>query len=176
MKKMLLALAVSLLLLPSSSYAKPMDVRVVLDLLDAGVSEISIQRYVQRNHFTFDLAAEDLKALKNRLPSDISDIISYDPHGSAHPHHKGRKWPVQQPDAQHPAGRFLKRSDRLQFGPLRPEAIARTAKLFGVAARARGIAPNYIARLLAAFPGGRDDMVGAGPLYGRSDRSIPGIR
>ena len=75
MKKMLLVLAVLLLLSPATVPAKPMDTGVVLDLLGAGVSEVSIQRYVQRNHFTFDLSAQDLKALKKSGASD--SLISF---------------------------------------------------------------------------------------------------
>jgi LuxR family maltose regulon positive regulatory protein len=46
------------------------------------------------------------------------------------------------------------------------------------AARTRGIAPEYIDRLLSAFPGARDETrgAGAGVSEGRSYRSAPGIR
>jgi len=70
MKTMLLALSALLLLAPATSLASPLDTGVILDLLDAGVSDLSIQRYVQRNHFTFDLASQDLKALKRAGASD----------------------------------------------------------------------------------------------------------
>ncbi len=70
MRKILPVLAALLFLLPAVSWAKPVDVGVVLGLLDAGVSDASIQRYVQRNHLTFDLSAEDLEALKKAGASD----------------------------------------------------------------------------------------------------------
>jgi hypothetical protein len=70
MKKILLVLAALLLLAPASSLARPLDTGVILELLDAGVSDLSIQRYVQRNHFTFDLSAQDLKTLKRAGASD----------------------------------------------------------------------------------------------------------
>jgi hypothetical protein len=75
MNKMLLVLAVLLLLAPTAAPAGPMDTGVILDLMGAGVSEVSIQRYVQRNHFTFDLSAQDLKALKKAGASD--SLISF---------------------------------------------------------------------------------------------------
>jgi len=75
MNKMLLVLGVLLLLVPATSLAKPLDTGVVLELLDAGVSDVSIQRYVQRNQFTFDLTAGDLKALKKAGASD--SLISF---------------------------------------------------------------------------------------------------
>jgi len=70
MKTMLLALAALFLLAPATSLAGPLDTDVILELLDAGVSDVSIQRYVQRNHFTFDLSAQDLMALKGAGASD----------------------------------------------------------------------------------------------------------
>ena len=70
MKTMLLVLAALLLLAPATSLAGPLDTGVILELLDAGVSDVSIQRYVQRNHFTFDLSSQDLKALKRAGASD----------------------------------------------------------------------------------------------------------
>ena len=39
-----------------------------------------------------------------------------------------------------------------------------------------GTAPDYVARLLAAFPGGRDDTSGAGEINIRSYRSVRGIQ
>ena len=51
-------------------YAKPLDIDVILDLLDSRVSEASIQRFVERNHFTFHLAADDLMDLKKAGASD----------------------------------------------------------------------------------------------------------
>src|SRR5262249_1468155 len=50
--------------------ARPLDVSVILDLINAGVSESSIHRYGQRNPFTFELAADDLKELKKAGASD----------------------------------------------------------------------------------------------------------
>jgi len=70
MKKMLLGLAVLLFLVPAVYQARPLDVDVVVGLLDAGVSDISIQRYVERNGFSFDFSAEDLVALKKAGASD----------------------------------------------------------------------------------------------------------
>lgn len=70
MKTMLLALAALFLLAPAVSQAGTLDTGVILELLDAGVSDVSIQRYVQRNHFTFDLSSQDLKALKRAGASD----------------------------------------------------------------------------------------------------------
>jgi len=75
MKKMLLVLAAVLLVSPATSPAAPLDAGVILELLDAGVSDASIQRYVQRNQFTFDLSAGDLKALKKAGASD--SLISF---------------------------------------------------------------------------------------------------
>ena len=45
------------------------------------------------------------------------------------------------------------------------------------AARARGIAPDYVAALLEAFPGGRDAAAGAdaGASAARAHRAVPGI-
>ena len=75
MKTMLLALAALFLLAPAVSRAGTLDTGVILELLDAGVSDVSIQRYVQRNHFTFDLSSQDLKALKKAGASD--DLIGF---------------------------------------------------------------------------------------------------
>src|SRR5713101_5901106 len=62
-------------LLTSSAQAKPLDIGVVLDLLDARVSEPSIRHYVERNRFSFDLSADDLKALKKAGASD--DLVAF---------------------------------------------------------------------------------------------------
>ncbi len=75
MKKNLLALAALLLLAPVASLAAPLETAVILDLLDAGVSNLSIQRYVERNDFTFDLSSQDLVALKRAGASD--DLILF---------------------------------------------------------------------------------------------------
>ena len=55
--------------------ARPLHVGVILDLLGAGVSESSVRHYVERNHFTLDLTAENLKALKQAGASD--DLIVF---------------------------------------------------------------------------------------------------
>jgi hypothetical protein len=64
MKKLLLILVAVIFLLPVTVSATPLQVDVILSLLDAGVSDVSIQRYVERNGFTLNLSADDLKALK----------------------------------------------------------------------------------------------------------------
>jgi hypothetical protein len=51
------------------------DVSVVLDLLDAGVSDRAIERYVEKNEFAFDLSSRDLKDLKKAGASD--DLIEF---------------------------------------------------------------------------------------------------
>jgi hypothetical protein len=75
MNKLLLPLLVVFLLLPATALAGLLPVDVILGLLDAGVSDLSIQRYVERNKFTFDLKAEDLQALKKAGASD--GLISF---------------------------------------------------------------------------------------------------
>jgi len=62
-------------LLTSSAPAKPLEIGVVLDLLDARVSGPAIRHYVERNRFTFDLSADDLKALKKAGASD--DLVAF---------------------------------------------------------------------------------------------------
>ncbi len=75
-KTLVLALAVlATLLLTGASGSKPLDVGIVLDLLDAGVSENSIRRYVERNDFAFEITAEDLKALKKAGASE--DLVAF---------------------------------------------------------------------------------------------------
>lgn len=75
-KTLLLALVVlATLLLTGASGSKPLDVGIVLDLLDAGVSENSIRRYVERNDFAFEITAEDLKALKKAGASE--DLVAF---------------------------------------------------------------------------------------------------
>ena len=64
MKRLLLLPVVMLFVFPGISLAKPIDVDVILDLLDAGVSEASIQRFVEGNRYTVHLTAEDLVNLK----------------------------------------------------------------------------------------------------------------
>lgn len=64
-----------ILLLPGTMFATPLDVDVILDLLDAGVTEESIQRYVERNHYTVDLTADDLVDLKKAGASD--ELIAF---------------------------------------------------------------------------------------------------
>jgi len=63
------------LLLGGAVAARPLEVGVILDLVGAGVSESSIRHYVERNHFTLDLTADNLKALKQAGASD--DLIAY---------------------------------------------------------------------------------------------------
>jgi hypothetical protein len=55
--------------------ARPLQVRVILDLLGAGVSEPSVRHYVERNHFTVTLTAGDLAALKQAGASD--DLVTF---------------------------------------------------------------------------------------------------
>src|SRR4029434_7390410 len=62
-------------LFPGVLCAKPLDVEVILDLLEAGVSEESIQRYVERSHYTVDLTADDLVDLKKAGASD--ELIAF---------------------------------------------------------------------------------------------------
>jgi uncharacterized membrane protein YgcG len=85
MKKMLLGLAVLLFLVPAVCQARPLDVGVVVGLLDAGVSDTSIQRYVERNGFSFDLSAEDLVALKKAGASDALIAFLQDREGGSPP-------------------------------------------------------------------------------------------
>src|SRR5882672_11455310 len=70
----LLALLLTVLL-GGTLAARPLAVGVILDLLSAGVSESSVRHYVERNHFTLDLTAENLKALKQAGASD--DLIVF---------------------------------------------------------------------------------------------------
>src|SRR5258705_7540079 len=63
------------LLLGGAVAARPLEVGVILDLVGAGVSESSIRHYVERNHFTLDLTAGNLKALKQAGASP--DLIAY---------------------------------------------------------------------------------------------------
>ncbi|MCI0657277.1 MAG: hypothetical protein L0170_09430 [Acidobacteria bacterium] len=70
MKRLFLLPVVMLFLFPGISLAKPIDVEVILDLLDAGVSEASIQRFVGSNRYTVQLTAEDLVNLKKAGASD----------------------------------------------------------------------------------------------------------
>src|SRR4029077_4425914 len=62
-------------LLGGTFAARPLAVGVILDLLGAGVSESSVRHYVERNHFTLELTAENLKALKQAGASD--DMIAF---------------------------------------------------------------------------------------------------
>jgi hypothetical protein len=75
MKSLKLLPLAFLLLIPVFSYAKSIDVDVILDLLDSRVSEASIQRFVERNQFTFQLSAGDLVDLKKAGASD--DLIEF---------------------------------------------------------------------------------------------------
>src|SRR4030095_4806473 len=75
MKSLKLLPLAFLLLIPVFSYAKSIDVDVILDLLDSRVSEASIQRFVERNQFTFQLRAGDLVDLKKAGASD--DLIEF---------------------------------------------------------------------------------------------------
>ena len=70
MKRLLLLPVAILFLFSGTLFAAPLDVDVILDLLDAGVSEPSIQRFVERNHYTIQLTADDLVALKKAGASD----------------------------------------------------------------------------------------------------------
>jgi hypothetical protein len=70
MKSLKLLSLAFLLMFPVLSYAKSIDVDVILDLLDSRVSEASIQRFVERNQFTFQLSADDLVDLKKAGASD----------------------------------------------------------------------------------------------------------
>jgi hypothetical protein len=74
-RSILLAALLTLLLGGGNVAARPLDSGVILDLLGAGVSESSVRHYVERNHFTLDLTADDLKALKQAGASD--DLISF---------------------------------------------------------------------------------------------------
>jgi len=56
--------------LPAGAADRNIDVSVVLDLLDAGVSDASIERYVEKNDFIFELSSRDLKDLKKAGASD----------------------------------------------------------------------------------------------------------
>ena len=85
MKKMLLGLALLLFLVPAVCQARPLGVDVIVGLLDAGVSDTSIQRYVDRNGFSFDLSAEDLVALKKAGSSDTLIAFLQDREGGSSP-------------------------------------------------------------------------------------------
>src|SRR5258705_11168174 len=77
MKKLLFLLVAIPFLFPGALCAKPLDldVDVILDLLEAGVSEESIQRYVERNHYTVDLTPDALVDLKKAGASD--ELIAF---------------------------------------------------------------------------------------------------
>ena len=85
MKKLLLGLVVLLFLVPAVCQARPLDVNVIVGLLDAGVSDTSIQRYVERNGFSFDLSAEDLVALKKAGATDGLIAFLQDREGGSSP-------------------------------------------------------------------------------------------
>jgi hypothetical protein len=70
MKRLLFLPVVMLFVFPGISLAKPIDVDIILDLLDAGVSEASIQRFVESNQYTVQLTAKDLVNLKKAGASD----------------------------------------------------------------------------------------------------------
>ena len=69
MKNLVLLLAV-LFAIAGPVSAKSQDIDAILDLLDSRVSESSIRRFVERNHFTFQLTADNLIDLKKAGASD----------------------------------------------------------------------------------------------------------
>jgi hypothetical protein len=75
MKRLFSLSVVLLTLFAGSVFAKPLDVEVILDLLDAGISEDSIQRFVERNQYTVQLTAGDLVDLKKAGASD--ELIAF---------------------------------------------------------------------------------------------------
>ena len=72
MKRTLLVslLSFSLMSFAGVLLAKDLDVDTILDLLRSHVSETSIEKFVERNHFTVNLTADDLMDLKKAGASD----------------------------------------------------------------------------------------------------------
>jgi hypothetical protein len=69
-KSILAVIAALFVFSPAIASDRNIDVSVVLDLLDAGVSDASIERYVEKNDFSFELSSRDLKDLKKAGASD----------------------------------------------------------------------------------------------------------
>jgi hypothetical protein len=69
-KSALAVIAALFLFSPAFAADRNIDVSVVLDLLDAGVSDRAIERYVEKNEFAFELSSRDLKDLKEAGASD----------------------------------------------------------------------------------------------------------
>jgi hypothetical protein len=86
-----------LLLFPGFSFAKSLDVEVILDLLGSDVSETSIRRFVERNHFTLDLTAGDLMDLKKAGASD--DLIEFLQQREAKEGEKSEEGEVVEPES-----------------------------------------------------------------------------
>jgi len=97
MKRPFLPLVALLFTFSGPLLAKPLDMDTVLDLLNSGVSEVSIQRFVQRNHFTFHLTADDLKDLKKAGASDqfIEFLQDREGESSASGQAESESWPTE---------------------------------------------------------------------------------
>jgi len=74
-KRLSFLLFAILLVIATPLAANEGDIDTLLDLLDAGVSEASIQRYVEKSQLTFQLSAKDLVELKKAGASDT--LIEY---------------------------------------------------------------------------------------------------